>query len=112
MTTQMQPRCSLQETIRLDRFYSLDETAILFQIKDAFEPELDRLKAARAVEGTEQQRAIANGRSDHPSPSQILFGFDYDEVNRTLVGILALRWIHNRDYERFTGPQPSDTRLT
>jgi hypothetical protein len=106
------PSCSLLETIRAGEFYSVDESTILYQIQDAFEPEFERLKAAKAVEGTEQQRAAANGRANNPSPSQMLYGCNYDEVNRTLVGILALRWIHNRDYERFTHPQPSDTRLT
>ncbi|EXJ72970.1 uncharacterized protein A1O5_04119 [Cladophialophora psammophila CBS 110553] len=112
MTAEFQPMCSLQETIRTGKFYSLDETTFLHQIKDAFSPELERLKCVRAVEGTEQQRATANGTVDGLSPSQILYGGNYDEVNRTLVGVLALRWIHNRDYERFTGPQPPESRLT
>ncbi|OQV06689.1 hypothetical protein CLAIMM_11229 [Cladophialophora immunda] len=104
--------CSLQETIRTGNFYSLDETTFLHQIKDAFSPELERLKNVRAVEGTEEQRVTANGKDDTLSPSQILYGVNYDEVNRTLVGILALRWIHNRDYERFTRPQAPESRLT
>ncbi|KIW73713.1 hypothetical protein PV04_01809 [Phialophora macrospora] len=112
MSANLQPRCSLQETIGAGQFYALDEPILLNQIKDAFEPEFERLKAAKAVEGTEQQRAAANGQVDDPSPSQILYGCNYDEVNRTLVGILALRWIHNRDYERFTRPQPPETRLS
>ncbi len=112
MTDQSLPRCSLQETIRAGDFFTVDEHTILNQIKDAFEPEFERLKAAKAVEGTDQQRALANGKVESPSPSEILYGCNYDEVNRTLVGILALRWIHNRDYERFTSPQPRETRLT
>ncbi|KIY00297.1 uncharacterized protein Z520_03982 [Fonsecaea multimorphosa CBS 102226] len=112
MTVESQPMCSLQETIRTGNFYSLDETTLLHQIKDAFSPELERLKCVRAVEGTEEQRATANGQADVLSPSQILYGTNYDEVNRTLVGILALRWIHNRDYESFTRPQVPESRLT
>ncbi|KIX02088.1 uncharacterized protein Z518_08027 [Rhinocladiella mackenziei CBS 650.93] len=111
MTATSQPRCSLQETIRLGQFYSLDETTILFQIKEVFEPELERLKSARAIEGTEQQRH-ANGTPENPSPSQILYSANYDEINRTLVGILALRWIHNGEYEKFTRGQPTDHKLT
>jgi hypothetical protein len=103
--------CALLDTIRNHQFYTVDETTILNQIHDAFEPELERLKSAKAVEGTDQQRA-ANGTAQHPSPSQILYGTNYDEVNRTLVGILALRWIFNRDYERFTRPQIAETKLT
>ncbi|EXJ63948.1 hypothetical protein A1O7_00283 [Cladophialophora yegresii CBS 114405] len=112
MSVDLQPRCSLQETISAGQFYAVDESTILHQIKDAFEPEFERLKAAKAVEGTEQQRAAATGHGNDPSPSQILYGCNYDEVNRTLVGILALRWIHNRDYERFIRPQPPETRLS
>lgn len=111
MTANFQPRCSLQDTILHDHFFSFDETTILTQIKDAFGPELDRLKAARAVEGTEQQR-YSNGTSDYPSPSQTLYGINYDEINRTLVGILALRWIHNGDYQRFILGQPPEYRLS
>ncbi|EXJ89003.1 hypothetical protein A1O3_02067 [Capronia epimyces CBS 606.96] len=111
MTPNPQPWCSLQETIRLDQFYTLDETECLVQIREAFQPELDRLKSAGAVEGTTRQRE-ANGTADRPTPSQILYGINYDEINRTLVGILALRWIHNDDYERFTSGQQAEYRLT
>ncbi|EXJ95022.1 hypothetical protein A1O1_00140 [Capronia coronata CBS 617.96] len=111
MTAKHQPWCSLQETIQLNQFYSLDEAQLLRQIEQAFQPELGRLKCARAVEGTEQQRQ-ANGTADRPTPSQILYGTNYDEINRTLVGILALRWIHNGDYERFTCGQQAEYRLT
>ncbi|KIW16402.1 hypothetical protein PV08_06454 [Exophiala spinifera] len=109
--TESQPRCSLQGTIEQGKFFELDEITILTQIREAFEPELERLKCARAVEGTDQQR-YANGTSQYRSPSQILYGTNYDEINRTLVGVLALRWIHNRDYQRFTRGQPLEYRLT
>ncbi|KIW49386.1 hypothetical protein PV05_11067 [Exophiala xenobiotica] len=111
MMAKSQPRCSLQDTIDLGKFFDLDETTILTQIKEAFEPELERLKSAKAVEGTDQQR-YANGTFDNPSPSQILYGTNYDEINRTLVGVLALRWIHNEDYQRFTRGQLPECRLT
>ena len=111
MTAYSSASCSLQETIHADQFYDLDETTVLNQIKDSFEPELERLKHAKAVEGTIDQRN-SNGTPDSPSPSQILYGTNYDEINRTLVGILALRWIHDRDYARFTRGQVNQFRLT
>ncbi|KIV97836.1 hypothetical protein PV10_01541 [Exophiala mesophila] len=111
MTTNSPPRCILQDTINLGNFLTLDEATILHQIHAAFQPELERLKNATAVEGTAEQRR-ANGTPDHPSPSQILYGTNYDEINRTLVGVLALRWILNNDYHRFTQGQPLDTKLT
>lgn len=105
-----QPRCSLQDTIDHGKFFELDEATILTQIREAFEPELERLKCAKAVEGTDQQR-YANGTSENPSPSQRLYGINYDEINRTLVGVLALTWIHNKDYQRFTRGQSPEYRL-
>ncbi|KAI1623736.1 hypothetical protein EDD37DRAFT_436942 [Exophiala viscosa] len=107
----LQPRCSLQDTVNNGEFFLADEATILHQIKEAFEPELERLKSAKAVEGTEEER-YSNGTLDNPSPSQILYGFNFDEINRTLVGILALRWIKNEDYDHFTRGQPSESRLT
>lgn len=49
---------------------------------------------------------------DCPSPSWTLFGENYDEVNRTLVGVLALRWIHLGEYQSFVRSQPAKVRLT
>lgn len=111
MASTPRPRCSLQETIQRGQFYDLDEMTLLYQISEAFGPELSRLKNAVAVEGNEEQRN-SNGTVDAPSPSQILYGTNYDEINRTLVGILALRWIHNGDYARFTTGQIEEFRLT
>jgi hypothetical protein len=111
MASTPRPRCSLQETINRGEFYNLDERTLLHQISESFGPELARLKNAVAVEGNEEQRN-SNGTVDSPSPSQILCGTNYDEINRTLVGILALRWIHNGDYKRFTTGQIEEFRLT
>ncbi|KAJ5815864.1 hypothetical protein N7447_008097 [Penicillium robsamsonii] len=47
-----------------------------------------------------------------PSPSCILYNEEYDEVNRTLVGLLALRWIHTDQYETFIGSQTFASQLT
>jgi len=110
-TTKSQPQCSLQETIRLNRFYSLDEDLLLKQVQEAFTPELERLKSAKAVEAGSAQNHVARGDDRILTPSQILYGADFDEVNRTLVGVLALRWIHNNDYERFTSGQQPNVRL-
>lgn len=105
------PQCHLLETVHRGQFYDMDEKTLLHQIKECFAPELARLKNAVAVEGNEEQRK-SNGTVDSPSPSQILYGTNYDEINRTLVGILALRWIHNDDYARFTTGQIVEYRLT
>jgi hypothetical protein len=41
-----------------------------------------------------------------------LYKKDYDEVNRTLVGFLALRRIHTDQYEAFIISQPVEAQLT
>ncbi|KAK5100511.1 hypothetical protein LTS08_005262 [Lithohypha guttulata] len=45
------------------------------------------------------------------SPSEVLYGTKYPEVDRTLTGLLALRWIEKNAYHYFTQNQSSSTRL-
>ncbi|KAF4463816.1 hypothetical protein FALBO_9358, partial [Fusarium albosuccineum] len=47
-----------------------------------------------------------------PSPSHIIYETEHDEVNRTLVAVLSLRWICNNQYEAFTRTQPDQVTLT
>jgi len=102
----------LWSTIRDGRFYTIPEDQLLRQIYQAFEPETERLKGAFAVERNTPPRIELNGESVPRTPSQILFGEDFDEVNRTYLGILALRWLVNSDYARFTRGQADEVRLT
>lgn len=71
-----------------------------------FTDDIDRLKRAYSI------RDGPKKLPDSDSPSYILFESDYDEVNRTLVGFLSLRWIHRGQYEQFVSSQPPDVRLT
>ena len=107
----MCPTSTLKETIELGKFYSLADEAILFQIHDAFEPELDRLKTAYAIQEPGTPTNSTDSVCEAESPSQLLYGEDHDEVNRTLVGVLALRWIMNNEYEKFVANQPEAVRL-
>lgn len=111
MTIQRKSSIKLLSTIENDQFFQVSEDEILHQIQEAFSPELERLKNAYAVERSTPPTIPLNGSKPHRSPSDIVFGEDYDEVNRTLVGVLALRWIHNNDYERFTTGQIPKMRL-
>ena len=104
---------SLRETINQNQFYSLSDAEILRQIHDAFQPELERLKDAYSMQ---EPGSPTNGLSQQKwtskqTPSQLLYGVNHDEVNRTLVGVLALRWIINNDYDTFVGCQPAPARL-
>lgn len=103
---------SLWEIIKEGLFYSLSDEAILRLIKDAFEPELERLKNAYSMQepGSPTHRTSPDSDSKQ-YPSQILYGKIYDEINRTSVGILALRWLMNDDYDTFVRGQPLEVRL-
>jgi len=102
----------LWSTIRDGRFYTIPEDQLVRQIYQAFKPETERLKGAYAVERNTPPRIELNGESIPRTPSQILFDEDFDEVNRTYLGILVLRWLMNGDYARFTRGQLPEVRLT
>ncbi|CAG8961972.1 hypothetical protein HYFRA_00013752 [Hymenoscyphus fraxineus] len=95
-----------RDTITSKSFFQSSDEVVLRLMLDQFAPELERLKRATSIPN---KLAI---KPTTPSPSQILYGDDYDEVNRTLVGILSLRWLHNRDYETFVGSQEESVKLS
>ncbi|MCJ1285794.1 hypothetical protein MMC26_005135 [Xylographa opegraphella] len=112
---------NLRESLRLDtQNVALDHNgeelegigrAKLFALNDldavnlfgaTFAPELSSLKnAAPTVESS----PIKTTEEFGPFPSQLLFHEDYAEVNRTIVGMLALKWLVAGDYDAFTGQQ-------
>ncbi|OIW22520.1 hypothetical protein CONLIGDRAFT_658239 [Coniochaeta ligniaria NRRL 30616] len=83
-----------------------DAADMLPLIRDDFAPELERLKRAYSLRNGESCPPAS------PSPSQILFGQEYDEINRTLVGVLALKWLYTKQYETFVGSQAKSVRLS
>ncbi|TGJ81883.1 hypothetical protein E0Z10_g6902 [Xylaria hypoxylon] len=95
--------CQIDKT----SFFTIsDDEKVLHLVRDQFAQELERLKRAYS---------ITNPNATLPStasPSQILFGSQFDEVNRTLVGLIALRWIYNDQYDTFRGAQPDAVALT
>ena len=87
-------------------FWTLPDEDLLVLIRDEFPNELNRLKSAYSV------RTTGVPRPSTASISQILYQDDYDEINRTLVGVLALRWIWLDQYEAFIGSHsPSPVTL-
>ena len=105
---------SLRETINQGRFYDLPVADLLQQIQHSFEWELDRLKDAYSMQEPGSP-VMANGQNWNSTkyPSELLYhGKKYDEIDRTLVGILALRWIMNNDYNTFVSGQPDPVKLT
>ncbi|KAK1521565.1 hypothetical protein CABS01_16541 [Colletotrichum abscissum] len=92
--------------INKELLFTIDDEGLLHQIYGKFPQEIDRLKRAYSI----SDKHITH--PSKPSPSQILFGTQYEEVNRTLVSVLSLRWIYRDQYEVFTRTQPSPVVLT
>jgi hypothetical protein len=69
-------------------------------------------KADATAEGSGKATKGSYGSTGSVSPSVLLFGQDIIEVNRTAVGILALKWILANDYQRFTANQAPSVKLT
>ena len=104
-------QCDFLTTIREEKFFSIDEIDLLHQIKEAFCPELDRLKAAPPSDRGSPSLRTRHLTDKGLDPSRELFDQNYDEVNRTLVGILALRWIWNDEYHHFVRGQQEGLQL-
>jgi len=97
---------ALLESIADGELFKTNEEAFLVSIYNAFRREIDYLKTAY-VANTIPPKALAS-----LAPSEILFNERYPEVDRTLTGVLILRWIYHNDYDGFTRNQPSRMRLT
>ncbi|KAI2618398.1 hypothetical protein GGR54DRAFT_605273 [Hypoxylon sp. NC1633] len=98
--------CSLKHfTKDPKKLFALPDDELLRLVGRTFEAELSRLKRAYSVGGNDSKPSAK-------SPSAILYGEDYDEVNRTLVGLLSLKWIYNKQYEVFVGNQAEALRLS
>ena len=93
-------------------FYKLsDEDAIrLFYL--VFAPQIDRLKNAEST--VESTKSTTLGKLDHDgkTPSRLLFGRDFVEVNRTMTSMMGIKWVLADDYESFTGYQPAPVKLS
>lgn len=101
----------LWSTIENGLFGSIPEDQLIRQIYEAFTTETDRLKSADVIERN-TSNVLQNGDKPNPRPSEILYGEPLDEVDRTYVGILALRWVLNGDYAKFTTGQSEQLKLT
>ncbi|EFW98964.1 hypothetical protein CMQ_4816 [Grosmannia clavigera kw1407] len=94
--------------ITLETLFSQPEVELMNVIKDVYKEEIHRLTRAYAI-WTEKSPL-----GQPSSPSQLLCEdkvTQYDEVNRTVVSVLALRWIFNGKYEQFVSGQPEAVKL-
>ncbi|KAK6502665.1 hypothetical protein TWF506_003243 [Arthrobotrys conoides] len=101
-----QSRLNLVNVIQNGEFYTLPTDECLQLIKEEYPIELEWLKTAYAVPGP------TSDLPETPSPSMHLYGAEFDEVNRTLVSVLSLRWIYNKDYNSFIRNQIPHIKLT
>ncbi|OJJ94696.1 hypothetical protein ASPACDRAFT_1877286 [Aspergillus aculeatus ATCC 16872] len=102
MTLQSQ---NLKTVIHDGRFCEISEDELLLLVKDEFLDEFRKLQHAYSV------KDLSVPKIDIPSPSYRLYGMEFNEVNRTLVGVLALRWILQKNYATFVECQPEAVRL-
>lgn len=104
----------LWASIEREEFFQLEYAQALGIVGAAFTPELERLRhATKAAESPgDGPSGSSADRPSNPSPSRLLFGHEYDEINRTITGILALRWILTNDYTSFVGCQDPPDRLS
>ncbi|PVF95028.1 hypothetical protein CPB86DRAFT_788514 [Serendipita vermifera] len=100
----------LLEAIRQDRLGKLSDTEALDLFSKAFEKEFEYLKYATASPESGTHQSAASGGPG--SPSEYLFKENYVEVNRTSVGMLALKWTLGNDYASFTSTQKPAAKLT
>ena len=96
----------LIRSIRDDSFFSMNRFDVLHVLKRAFQKELDYLKSAYAAACPDPLDLRSS------SPSELLFHERIPEVDRTLTGILALRWLRNNDYDSFTQNQVATFKLS
>jgi hypothetical protein len=93
-------------------FFQLSDEDILLLFRDAFEPELHRLWVASPTLEAASSTPLGDlGPNHDQTPSRFMYGKDFAEVNRSLLGVLALKWIVIRDYERLTRYQNADLKL-
>ena len=94
-------------------FWTMADVENVMMFAAAFGPELDDLKhASPTVESSPTYTTRGSLGDSHYSPSQLLYGAEYTEVNRTIVGMLALKWLVANKYDSFTGQQAESAKLT
>ena len=94
-------------------FFAMDDVRVVHLIADAFDIELDMLKNTNpAVEASPSVTTKGGFGDDLKTPSRLIYGEDFPEVNRTILSMLALKWIISDDYRAFASRQIPVIRIT
>ncbi|KAJ5653693.1 hypothetical protein N7490_000696 [Penicillium lividum] len=102
---------SLVEIVHRRELASLEDEDLVRLLYTQFGPEIDHLKRVPpAVEGDET--ASGNLSNNALSPSRLLFNEDFDEVNRSITNVRALKWVLANDYNAFVANQPPSVKLS
>jgi hypothetical protein len=97
--------------VHCGEFQDLPDEQVVELLYHAFMPEFDRLRKVSQHVEQGSGPLVGNLGDGDLSPSKLIFGEDFPEVNRTVVGILALKWLLAGDYDSFTAYQPEEVRL-
>ncbi|KAK2872036.1 hypothetical protein FQN49_002612 [Arthroderma sp. PD_2] len=102
---------ALLASIEDSTFATLSDIQVVQLFGLTFDWELNRLKHAKPTVETADNAPQGALDDDGLTPSRLLFGEDFVEVNRTIVGMLALKWLLAKDYDSFTRYQNPTRRL-
>ncbi|CAG8266170.1 unnamed protein product [Penicillium salamii] len=95
--------------ISIEYFIRMSDSDAVWLFYHLFKNELEHLKKASVtVESTTKPPSGKLGINNNKTPSNVLYGEDYPEVNRTLVSLLAIKWVLNDDYALFTETQKAN----
>ena len=116
MSTSTSTSASFIDILYNQDLSSLRDEQLIHLLYTEFGPEIDHLKRVpHAVEGdgtpTKGNLQGNSGETDL-SPSRLLFGEDFDEVNRTLTNVRAVKWLLANEYDSFTANQPAVIKLS
>jgi len=104
------PAADLSQSIQTGAYWKLDENEALQLLAKAFAPEFEALLNSPAA--AEQAASASGNATSHNRPSMLLFGQNCDEIDRTITGVLCLKWVLTGDYEHFTQGQDPKLRLS
>ncbi|EAW07121.1 uncharacterized protein ACLA_018250 [Aspergillus clavatus NRRL 1] len=102
---------TLASVIAQDQFPHLTDTEAVLLFVESFPAEIAHLQHASVT--VESGSSTPLGCCDGKSPSALICGTEHAEVNRTLISMLALKWLLANDYDSFVRGQPEEGgRLT
>ncbi|KAG8823314.1 hypothetical protein FRC18_010763 [Serendipita sp. 400] len=95
---------SSSKNYTINGFSALSNERTIELLGETFNHELEYLWDA---DSTPEHKTTARSSTEFLTPSKQLYNADYDEVNRTLLSMLAFKWVLANDYQSFTRYQPS-----